>query len=83
MVKERTCIACRTKNAKYNLLRIVADENGNAVLDEMQKMNTRGIYICNNKDCINKLLKVKDITKCVKIKVKTESIQELLRNLGE
>lgn len=83
MIKQRTCVACRTKNTKDNLLRIVADENGNAVLDETQKMNTRAIYICNNKNCINRLSKAKDITKCVKIKVKQESIQELLRNLGE
>ena len=83
MIKQRTCVACRTKNIKDNLLRIVADENSNAVLDETQKMNTRAIYICNNKNCINRLLKAKDITKCVKIKVKQESIQELLRNLGE
>lgn len=83
MIKQRTCVACRTKNTKENLLRIVADENGNAVLDETQKLNTRAIYICNNKTCINRLLKAKDITKCVKINVKQESIQELLRNLGE
>ena len=83
MIKQRTCVACRTKNTKENLLRIVADENGNAVLDETQKMNTRAIYICNNKTCINRLLKAKDITKCVKINVTGDSVKELLKNLGE
>ena len=51
--------------------------------DEEQKQNTRGIYICKDSKCINKLLKAKDITKCVKIKVTVESVKELLRNLGE
>jgi len=46
-------------------------------------MNTRGIYICNEKTCISKLLKAKDITKCIKIDASKESIVELLRNLGE
>lgn len=82
MIKIRTCIACRNKKHKEELLRIVS-ENGNAVLDETQKMNTRGIYICNEKTCIYKLLKAKDITKCVKIDASKESIMELLRNLGE
>ena len=82
MIKIRTCIACRNKKSKEELLRIVS-ENGLAVLDETQKINARGIYICNKTACISKLLKVKDITKCIKIDVSKESICELLRNLGE
>ena len=78
----RTCIACRTKKDKCDLIRIVAKENI-ATVDETGKANTRGIYICNEKTCINKLLKAKDITKCLKINVTLESIKELLRNLGE
>lgn len=78
----RTCISCRTKKEKNKLLRIVSS-NGKAVIDENQKENTRGIYICNDIKCINKLLKAKDISKCIKIKVDTSSVKELLKNLGE
>lgn len=78
----RTCIACRTKKPKEELLRIVAD-GSTAVLDNTKKANTRGMYICRNKECINKLLKAKDITKCVKINVAGDSVKELLKNLGE
>ena len=78
----RTCIACRTRKNKEQLLRIIS-ENNKAVVDEMQKGNTRGMYICNNKECISKLLKAKDIRKCLKINVTSESIKELLKNLGE
>jgi len=82
MIKIRTCIACRSKKHKEELLRIVS-KNGLAVLDEKQKVNARGIYICNDKTCISKLLKAKDITKCIKVDASKESIMELLRNLGE
>ena len=82
MIKQRTCIACRVKKQKQELIRIVSKDNV-AVIDEEQKQNTRGIYICKDSKCINKLLKAKDITKCVKIKVTVESVKELLRNLGE
>jgi len=78
----RTCIACRAKKEKHELLRIVAKEN-TATLDETYKENTRGIYLCKDKACINKLLKAKDISKCIKIDVTHDSMKELLRNLGE
>ena len=82
MIKERTCIACRTKGQKEQFIRIIAD-NGDAKIDETKKSSTRGMYICNNSTCINKLLKAKDITKCIKINASTECVKELLRNLGE
>lgn len=78
----RTCIACRTRKNKQELLRIISKKNI-AFVDETQKENTRGMYICNSKDCINKLLKAKDITKCIKIDATSDSIKELLKNLGE
>lgn len=82
MIKIRTCIACRAKKGKNELIRIVASE-GIARIDESQKENTRGIYICNDKNCINRLLKAKDLSKCIKIKTNTENLKELLKNLGE
>ena len=78
----RTCIACRTRKNKQVLLRIISKEN-KACVDETQKENTRGMYICSNIECINKLLKAKDITKCIKIDATSDSIKELLKNLGE
>ena len=82
MKNTRTCIACRTRKQKEELLRIVSKE-GVATLDEKQKENTRGMYVCKESTCINKLLKAKDITKCIKINVTGDSMKELLKNLGE
>ena len=81
-MKQRTCIACRKKQDKEELLRIVAI-NGEATLDKTQKENTRGMYICNNSSCIEKLLKAKDTKKCIKIHTTDISFKELLKNLGE
>ena len=69
----RTCIACRKKGNKQDFLRIVA-RDGIAAMDENKKENTRGVYICNCKECITRLLKAK---------VSGESLKELLKNLGE
>jgi len=73
----RTCIACRRKDNKYNLVRIIS-ENGNAKIDKDGKENARGIYICNNKECIKKLLKMKNINKVIKNGIKAESLKILL-----
>ena len=78
----RTCIACRAKKEKHELLRIVAKEK-KATLDKTYKENARGIYLCKDNTCINKLLKAKDISKCIKIDTTQDSMKELLRNLGE
>lgn len=73
----RTCIACRRKANKYELFRIVSDK-GEAKLDTNMNINARGIYICNNAECIKKSLKMKNINKVVKIDVKVDSLKRLL-----
>ena len=83
MKEIRMCVACRKRNNKNDLMRIVVDENSHAILDENHKYNSRGIYICNDLECINKLKKMKDITKVIKLKVTKEEISKLICELGE
>lgn len=73
----RTCIACRKKANKSELIRIVAKDNS-AVIDKSQKENSRGIYICGSKECIKKLLKMKNMSKVIKNNVQAESLRKLL-----
>lgn len=82
MQEIRTCIACRTKDIKANLIRIVAVD-GIASVDETKKANTRGMYLCNNKECIKKIEKSKSASKLIKIKTTEESFRSLIKNLGE
>ena len=83
MKETRMCIACRKRNNKNELIRIVSDKNNHAIVDYTHKYNSRGIYICNDLECINKLKKMKDITKVVKIDVTNEEIYKLICELGE
>ena len=82
MKEQRTCIACRNKNNKSNLLRIVSVEN-EPILDTTHKINSRGVYICNNIECIQKILKMKNPSKILKIDVDKYKFIELIENLGE
>lgn len=72
----RTCIGCRKKDNKYNLIRIVNLEN-EITIDENQSLCGRGAYICKNEECLNKLIKNKKLLKALKINISDEKYNEL------
>ena len=49
----RTCIGCRGKFPKKNLLRFVRDTAGNLQKDLAGKLPGRGAYVCESQTCIN------------------------------
>lgn len=84
----RTCIACREKKLKNELIRIVADESNNAKYDKFQKINSRGIYLCKDKKCLEKCIKLLEKNKLnIKVSVDKESfksvIEDVENELGE
>ena len=81
-IKTRTCIACRKKANKYEHIRIVSIDK-EPVIDIAGKINSRAIYICNNKECIAKLLKAKNMSKILKIDVSEVKLKEALAKMGE
>ena len=42
----RTCVSCRRKASKRELLRVVASAGGAVAVDERGKRNGRGAYLC-------------------------------------
>ena len=77
-VPYRMCIACKESKPKKELIRIVNTDNG-FVVDKTGKLNGRGSYICNNDDCVNKLVKQKVLNKVFKCNIS----QEVYDNLKE
>lgn len=67
----RTCIVCRTKRDKSELVRIVL-KDGDISVDLTGKMPGRGCYVCNNSDCKDKLKKVKALNKTFKTNIQEE-----------
>ena len=59
----RTCVACRSKKTKKELLRLVLDKDNRIVLDEYQKKKGRGVYLCNDLSCRDKFLKKKGLNR--------------------
>ena len=73
----RSCISCRKKDNKRNLIRIVNSKNDGVTVDLKQKLEGRGAYICNNEECFNKILKTKGLSRALKINISDEKYKEL------
>ncbi len=50
----RTCIVCKEKYPKSQLLRFVFNDQNKPMIDLTQKYNARGYYLCRKKTCIAK-----------------------------
>ena len=50
-VAERTCVACRTRKAKADLLRLVNTPESGLMVDESGTSAGRGLYLCRQGAC--------------------------------
>ena len=51
----RTCIACREKRRKAELIRMIRDENDRVIRDDAGTGGGRGVYVCPDTRCLEKL----------------------------
>jgi len=72
-IPERTCIVCRKKTFKTNLIRFCI-ENEKLVIDYEQKKGGRGAYSCLS--CLPKIKKSKILKKLLKA-LRTENIKNI------
>ncbi len=71
-VPMRTCVACRTNKPKKELVRIVKNPNG-IFVDRTGKVNGRGAYICDDPNCLKKLIKGKILNKVFECEISEET----------
>ncbi len=74
---QRMCIACREKKDKKSLIRVVCNKEGEISLDFTGKKAGRGAYICNDINCINKLIKNKLLNKAFETSVSEETYENI------
>lgn len=78
----RTCIACKQKKNKEELFRITANEKGIAKYDRTQKINSRGIYLCKDKKCLEKCIKLLEKNKLnIKVSVDKNSLESVIKDV--
>lgn len=68
-VPQRTCIACRDKEAKRTLTRIVRTPDGNVEIDPSGKRNGRGAYLCSQASCWHRALTTPLLGRALKVEL--------------
>ena len=62
---------------KSELIRVVRDPDGSAVIDPTGKKAGRGAYICKSEKCIAKSIKTRAVSRNLKIEADTELYKKI------
>lgn len=79
-IPQRTCMGCNSKKNKNELIRIVKNKEGIINIDRTGKASGRGAYICDNIDCLEKVIKSKRLERTFEMKIE-DDIYENLRGV--
>lgn len=77
---QRTCMGCNQKKDKNQLIRIVKNKDNEITIDRTGKKEGRGAYICDDIQCLDRLIKSKRLEKVFEMKI-SEEIYESLRGV--
>ena len=73
-------MGCNAKKDKKDLIRIVKNKDNEILIDKTGKMQGRGAYLCDNVECLNKLIKSKRLEKTFEMHIE-EKIYDNLRGV--
>ncbi len=77
---QRTCMGCNQKKDKKDLIRIVKNKDNEISIDRTGKKEGRGAYICDDVNCLEKVIKSKRLERVLEIPISKE-IYESLRGV--
>ncbi len=77
---QRTCMGCNGKKDKKDLIRIVKNKENQISIDRTGKQEGRGAYLCDDIQCLEKVIKSKRLEKILDCKI-AEEIYENLRGV--
>ena len=77
-IPQRTCVMCREKTDKRDLLRIIRTPEGNIEFDPTGKKNGRGAYICRKTECVDSIKNIKKIRYALDTDASEENLTQVL-----
>lgn len=77
----RTCIACRQKRSKRELIRVVRTPEGAIEIDPRGKVSGRGAYLCPDPQCWEAALEQGRLGRALKCRVSAEDVMVLKATL--
>ncbi len=83
-IPQRSCVVCRTKRDKKDLLRVVLTPDGDIKFDPTGRVAGRGSYLCRNEECIKaELKKSGKLAKGLRHQVTSEELSSLAKDILE
>ena len=77
-IPQRTCIACRQKKDKKDLIRLVCTGSGVVELDLLARKPGRGAYLCARKNCWEEGFKGNRLEHALRTKLSDDNRQTLI-----
>lgn len=74
---ERTCVGCRGKGPKSELLRVVSDARGGAILDPSGSAPGRGAYVHREMGCAEAALRTRAFARALRVVLGAEEAVRL------
>ncbi len=74
---QRTCMGCNSKKDKKELIRIVKNKEGKISIDKTGKQEGRGAYLCDNRQCLEKVIKSKRLERVLDTIISEEIYEDL------
>jgi predicted RNA-binding protein YlxR (DUF448 family) len=81
-VPMRRCVGCMESKPKKELIRIVSDPQGGLMLDSTGKANGRGVYLCPDRECIEKARKKRAINRGLNREVDQQQLDKIFEELS-
>lgn len=81
-VPQRTCVACRSTEAKRGLVRVVRTPEGRVLLDPTGKANGRGAYVHETRACWDEALRKDRLGRALKVAVPADDAELLKSHAG-
>ena len=78
-VPMRKCIGCMESKPKNELVRIVADDDGNVSIDPAGRAPGRGAYLCRGTKCVGLAIRKNALSRNLKTSVSAQAAEELRR----
>lgn len=78
----RRCTGCGAMKDRMELIRVIRDRDGAVHVDETQKQNGRGAYLCRSLSCFETALKRRSLERTLKCSV-SRSVYDQIKNMIE
>ncbi len=62
----RRCVGCGEMKDRKELIRVVKTPDGEVLIDDTQKMNGRGAYVCRSLTCLETAIKRRGLERTLK-----------------